>query len=259
MHNPLITIITPSYNQGQFIRETIESVIAQSYKNIQYIVVDGGSNDNTMDVVKEYSEKIDIIISEKDSGQSDAINKGFRLAKGDLVGWINSDDTLSSNCIQEIVDLYKENEQGAIFSGSKINVIDIDSQVVGQICRKISSFEELVYKNYDVIQPGSFYRRKTLLDCGFLDQKLKFCMDLDLFIRLLMNGKIYYSEVTPLANFRIWEQSKTSSSTFDFTIDIMKTLRKYGANYYSFSMLRLYALYLRSLVSRALKIMKLKR
>lgn len=88
-----VSIVTPSYNQGQFIEDTILSVLNQTYKNIEYILVDGGSTDNTMDIVNKYRNKIDIVISEKDKGQSDAINKGFKLSTGKLIGWINSEQT----------------------------------------------------------------------------------------------------------------------------------------------------------------------
>src|ERR1035437_8370385 len=123
-NKPLITIVTPSFNQGQFIEETILSVLNQTYKNIQYIIVDGGSTDQTMDVVNKYKDKIDIIINEKDDGQTDAINKGFKLAKGELVGWINSDDMLYPECVEKIVELYIEKPDGAIYYGSKSNFID---------------------------------------------------------------------------------------------------------------------------------------
>ena len=122
--NPMVTIVTPSFNQGQFIEETILSVLNQSYENIQYILVDGDSSDKTMDVVNKYRDRIDIIIHEKDKGQSDAINKGFRLAKGELVGWINSDDILYPDCLEKIVELYNNKPEGAIFYNSKLHFID---------------------------------------------------------------------------------------------------------------------------------------
>src|SRR5438045_443911 len=100
MENTKVSIITPSYNQGQFIEETILSVLNQTYQNVEYIVIDGGSTDNTLDVVNKYKDKIDVIISEKDNGQSDAINKGFKIAKGELIGWLNSDDALYPYCVE---------------------------------------------------------------------------------------------------------------------------------------------------------------
>ena len=113
--NLRVSIVTPSYNQGQFIEETILSVLNQSYKNIQYILVDGGSTDNTMEIVNKYKGEIDVIIHEKDKGQSDAINKGFKLSDGVLVGWINSDDILYPDCIEKIVDLFRSNPDGSIY------------------------------------------------------------------------------------------------------------------------------------------------
>ena len=126
---PLVTIVTPSFNQGQFIEETILSVLNQTYKNIQYIIVDGGSTDKTMEVVNKYRDRVDIIIHEKDKGQADAINKGFRLAKGELVGWINSDDILYPDCLESIVELYKRKPEGAIFYSSKSHFIDENSNI----------------------------------------------------------------------------------------------------------------------------------
>ena len=101
MHSlPLVSIITPSYNQGRFIRQTIESVLNQKYPNIEYIIVDGGSSDNTLEIIKEYEGKIKWI-SEKDNGQSDAINKGFSMANGEIIAWLNSDDIYLEDAIQK--------------------------------------------------------------------------------------------------------------------------------------------------------------
>ena len=105
-NKPLVTIVTPSYNQGQFIEETILSVLNQTYNNIQYIIIDGDSTDGTKKVLDKYKNRVDVIISEKDKGQTDAINKGFKLAKGELVGWLNSDDIFYSQYYFFILRIY---------------------------------------------------------------------------------------------------------------------------------------------------------
>lgn len=101
-----ISIITPSYNQGQFIEETIQSVIQQSYANVEYIVIDGGSKDNTIDIIKKYESKITYWESKKDKGQSDAINKGLAIATGDIVAWLNSDDMYTENALKRVANIF---------------------------------------------------------------------------------------------------------------------------------------------------------
>lgn len=227
--NILVTIVTPSYNQGGFIGATIESVLSQTYNNIEYIIVDGESTDNTMDVIANYNDRIDTIIHERDKGQSDAINKGFKLAKGKLVGWLNSDDTIEPNCVETIVELYKNNPDGAIFYGSKINVIDRDSNIIRVSERLIPTRDHLLRQNYDVIQQGSFYRLDIVKKIDYLNEDIYYCMDLDLSLRLLEHGGIYSYNKQPLASFRLWEETKTMNGEIKFLNNIRETLIKYGA------------------------------
>lgn len=229
MINPLITIVTPSYNQGQFIEQTIQSILNQTYSPIQYIIVDGGSNDNTMSVVEKYKDQIDIIIHEPDKGQSDAINKGFQLAKGELVGWVNSDDYLDPRCVECIVDLYQKDPQAAIYYGSTLNFVDDKGAKIQTKSIVIPNKDHLIHNDYDIIQVGSFYNTQILREVGFLDEKKHYCMDLDLWIRLLDKNIIYHFNDYPLANFRIWEESKTCSARSKFMADIIDTLKKAGA------------------------------
>lgn len=247
---PLITIVTPSYNQGQFIEETILSVLNQTYKNIQYIIVDGGSTDNTMEVVNKYRDKIDIIIHEKDKGQSDAINKGFRLALGELVGWINSDDILYENCVQNIVNLYEmRKNDGVIFYSSKVDLLDKNGIVYETRIVEIKNKNHIIHNNYDIIQQGSFYNLEIIKKINFLDEKLHYCMDLDLWLRLLNHGNIYYINTkNAVAGFRRWEEAKTTSGGNKFLLDILHVLRREGLSYFSLNSYKLFFRILKGLV-----------
>ncbi len=260
MKTPLISIITPSYNQGQFIEATIQSVLNQTYPNIEYIVVDGGSTDQTMDLVRKYQDKIATVIHEKDRGQSDAINKGFRLAKGELVGWINSDDILATNCVEEIVKLYLQHQaDGVIFSTPSVDIIDGKGKKIDVFENRIMDKDGLVNTHYSVIQPGSFYAKKALESINYIDESLRFCMDMDLFIRLLQLGKIYYTKAAPLAYFRSWEENKTNSFILPFTKEIRKTIKKYGGSRFNRSNRQLDYLLMRVMGGRLLRLVGLKK
>lgn len=250
---PLISIVTPSFNQGQFIEQTINSVLNQTYKNIEYIIVDGGSTDNTMEIVNTYKDRIDIIISEKDKGQSDAINKGFKLAKGELVGWINSDDILYNDCVSEIVELYTKQNDGAIYYSDTLDFIDINSKLIKQINLPIPNREYLLCMNYSVIQQGSFYSNKLLKQCDFLNEKIHYCMDLDLWFRLLEFGNIYSVSGKSLSAFRIWEDTKTSTGGLSFLKEIRLTLLKHGGGYFSRNMRRIYWYTLKQYIKKLIK------
>jgi glycosyltransferase involved in cell wall biosynthesis len=235
-----ISIVTPSYNQGEFIERTILSVINQTYKNIEYIVIDGGSTDNTMDILNKYRDKIDIIVSEKDKGQSDAINKGFRLATGKLAGWLNSDDILYPDCVEKMVELYHTHPDGSIYYPSTVDFVDRDEKLLFKKTHKITGRNYLLNCNSAVIQQGSFYNSDYLKKINYVDQEIYYCMDLDLWIRLLNHGKIYYFEGDSLSAYRVWESTKTSSGGKKFLKNIRQTLDKYGAKKFSLCKWRLF-------------------
>lgn len=235
-----VTIVTPSFNQGQFIEETILSVLNQTYKNIQYIIVDGGSLDQTMQVVNEYKDQIDIVIHEPDQGQTDAINKGFKLAKGELVGWINSDDVLYPNCVEKIVAKYLKCPNGAIFYNKYNDRIDSNSLIIESYKKNIVSRDYLLNINYDVIQQGSFYNKNFVHEIGYLNIENQYCMDLDLWFRLLKLGPIYNVSDKATAAFRIWEETKTSKGKEKFLQNIRKVLISNGANLFSKTVLKTY-------------------
>lgn len=211
MKKPMVSIITPSYNQGKYIEKTIESVINQTYSNIEYIILDSCSKDETGQILKKYRDYENIkIIIERDNGQVDAINKGFKMAKGELLGWINSDDLLDSKCIENIVDEYMKKPQAVIFYG-ELEFINDDGNKLFLKKIKDVNYDYLLNVNPDVNQPGSFYNKKYIEKIGYLDENLNFTMDYDLWLRLLCVGEaVNLNKV--VAKFRIQLNSKTMTS-----------------------------------------------
>ena len=241
--NIKISIVTPSYNQGEFIEQTIQSVLNQTYKNIEYIIIDGGSTDNTLEIIDKYRNKIDIVISEKDKGQSDAINKGFKLATGTLVGWINSDDLLYPDCVEQMVKLYTEHPDGSIYYPVLLDYIDREGKLLYQSARIIPNRNHLLNKNYSVTQQGSFYNTYLVKQIGYLDESIYYCMDLDLWLRLLNeNGKIYGFQLQALAAFRMWEDTKTTQAGTRFLQNTKQVLNCHGAG--KFSKAKIHLLYM---------------
>lgn len=250
--NPLVTIITPSFNQGQFVEETIKSVLCQTYSNIEYIFVDGGSTDRTMQIVDSYKDDIDIIIHEKDEGQADAINKGLKLAKGELVGWINSDDVLYPECVEKIVEVYSKNTDGAIYYSANLDWIDVDGNILNKYTVKIPNRDYLLNENYVIIQPGSFYPLRLIRELEFLETKNYYCMDLALWLDLLKHGKIYYLDSNEsLSAFRIHEGSKTDTGKTEFLLNIRQVLLERGSKWYSKNIiLRIYIYSIKSKIKK---------
>ncbi len=229
MSFPKVSIITPSFNQGHFIEATIQSVLAQTYPNIEYIIVDGGSTDDTMTVVDRYRAQLATVFHEPDRGQSDAINKGFRAASGELVGWINSDDVLYSDCVSRMVDHYRQHPDGAVYYSAALDQIDeAGSHLVTRFV-SIPNREHLLTHNYDLIQQGSFYPTPLIRQVGYVDETIHYCMDLDLWLRLLNHGPIYSYANEAVAGFRMGSDTKTTTGGHRFLSDIQRVLLRNGA------------------------------
>jgi glycosyltransferase involved in cell wall biosynthesis len=223
------SIITPSYNQGRFIKDTIESVISQNYNNVEHIVVDGGSTDDTIEILKSYSHLK--WISEKDKGAANAINKGVSIAKGDIIAWINSDDYYEVNVFDDIAKRFEEDSEISFVYG---NLTYIDEKRNILIADKTEEFivENIIHKNADSLrQPCSFFKKSLFEKVGCLDEKLKCVFDYDLFIKMLLITKPHYLNKN-LAYYREYGDTLTRKNIKTQGMEIIKVSRKYGAKYY---------------------------
>lgn len=226
MQQPLVTIVTPSYNQGHFIRATIESVLSQDYPNIEYIVMDGGSTDDTARIVGEYSNRL-TFISERDRGQSHAINKGFRMARGEIVAWINSDDIILPGAVTCAVSAFQQDPKiGAVYGDG--NLIDYRGNVTMRFPATIPfNLWYLVYALDYILQQTTYFRRAIFDDIGFLDETLHWGLDWDLLIRI---GKKYPIRYIPqmMGCLREYGEAKTFSGGHRRFRELVRIMRKHG-------------------------------
>ena len=204
---PKISVVTPSFNQGQFLRETIESVLSQGYPNLEYIIIDGGSTDGSREIIVQYESKLAYWCSEPDSGQSAAIAKGFARAKGDLLCWLNSDDVMLPGTLFSVAHAYLRRPSAGFLAGNYI-LIDRDGKIIR--CKRHSAqagwFER---RGLSVISPGCFWGRRDYESVGGINLDLDYVMDTDLFIRMLNNGTEYCHINDYLVAFRIHSEAKT--------------------------------------------------
>lgn len=221
---PLVSVITPSYNQGAFLRDAIESVLAQDYPQIEYIVVDGGSTDCSLDILAEYADRL-TYVSEPDHGQSDAINKGFAMAHGEIVAWLNSDDVYEPGCISTAVDALRAHPDVALVYG--------DGYIIDKNGRKERVFEytqpfdlwSLVHIWDYIMQPTTFFRKKAMDEVGGLNEELNWVMDWDLWIRLARKYDVLYLPHA-MACSREYGETKTSTGNEKRLRELLTLMRK---------------------------------
>ena len=211
---PRISIITPSYNQGRYLEQTICSVVKQAYPNLEYIVIDGGSTDNSIEIIKKYESKIQFWSSEPDSGQAEAINKGFQLATGEIVSWINSDDYYSHGVFDKVAEAYLDCEEKdsfwLTFSIQHIHSERSRNRIIHQA--RINNLEQCMYKLVHVNQQGSFWSRNITQQIGLLAEQLHLGLDTEYFLRFIANGiPMLIDNDFVGATFRHHSNSKTSN------------------------------------------------
>jgi hypothetical protein len=204
---PRITVVTPSFNQGEFLEEAIRSVLLQQYPNLQYIVVDGGSSDRSHSILSRYRDQIAATICEPDDGQSDAICKGLEIADGEFFNWINSDDILMPGALGELGTRSAPDTDLYTFS---VSVFGAGRDPYLMFNRNLKAKSILRADRYSFSQPGLWFRTGLVRECGGIDRKLNYGFDWDLLIRYLAaHPHVHYSS-TVGAGFRLHAGSKTA-------------------------------------------------
>ena len=203
---PKLTIITPSFNQGLFIEETILSVLNQDYSNLEYIIIDGGSTDNTVEIIKKYESKLAYWISEKDKGQSHALNKGLARATGEIIGWLNSDDVYVKGAFRKVISAFNANPDCILVHGDRI-LLDAKSLVYGWGDSGIFDPES---SGFNVCSETAFWRNDKRTVGIYFKEELKFAMDLEFFCRLYKLGR-FVKLNSYLGYFRAHEESKSTT------------------------------------------------
>ncbi len=215
-----VSIITPSYNQGKYLEQTIQSVLNQTYSNIEYLIVDGGSTDNSVDIIKKYEENISYWVSKPDNGQADAINKGFKLAKGKLVCWVNSDDILYPDYVTDRVQQFKENPNVDMIYGDIEKGPDPSTRRLHK-GRQTSIKDMLKYAKCPIPQQSAMWRRSVMEKIGFLVPQWHVVLDREYFIRIAANCLIKYIPGA-VAFFRNHEQSKSVAGKLKWADELPK-------------------------------------
>ena len=205
-----ISVITPSFNQAKYLEATIQSVLSQKGVELEYIIIDGGSTDGSLDIINRYSRQLAYWVSEPDQGQTDAINKGFARATGDILAWLNSDDTYKPGALAEAVAYLAENPAVGLVYGD-CDYIDSEGRVIGRFPAAQTDYRKLRQGYVHIPQQAAFFRGELWRQVGPLDPSFYFAMDYDLWVRLAKTKPVKYLPRV-WANFRLHSDAKTISA-----------------------------------------------
>jgi len=225
--NPLVSIVTPSYNQAWFLEATILSVLNQDYPRIEYIIIDGGSADESVEIIRKYQDRLAYWVSEPDRGQGHAINKGFARATGEIFAWLNSDDMYTANAVTTAVQWILAHPDVALVYGDCL-IIDETGTTRGLVpWTEDFDLHRLVYSHDFVPQPAAFFRADAFRAVGGIDESLYNCLDYDLWIRLAQRYPVQRIPAT-LAAMRLYAEAKTARATERRWQENFDLVRKYG-------------------------------
>ena len=226
---PLVTVVTPSYNQGQFLESTLRSVLEQNYPNLEYIVIDGGSTDNSVEILRVYSDRLAYWVSEKDKGQSHAINKGLARATGEFIGWLNSDDVLMPGAIYQVVSAFQKNPEVDAVYGRLGRIDDRNQNIPTPALPKDNVIFNNLYALDECVvnQAGCFWRRNMMDIVGLLNENLHYSMDYDYWMRMLLAGGKFMRLGDTLALFRLSSGSKTVGQTTNMALEGLEVINSY--------------------------------
>lgn len=213
---PRVSIVTPSYNQAAFIEQTLCSVLDQGYPNLEYLVVDGASQDGSVEIIRKYADRLAWWVSEPDHGQAEAINKGFAHASGEIVGWVNSDDLYLPGCVASAVSALQE-DSGLVMVFGDMAAMDSDGVVINLLRSKNWGLDDLMC--FEILnQPAVFMRREALETAGFLETRFHYMLDHHLWLRLVQLGEIcHIPEIWAAARFHAG--AKNVAQTYGFSRD----------------------------------------
>ncbi len=222
-----ISVVTPSFNQGNFIERTIQSVLGQNYPRLEYLVMDGGSSDGTLEILQQYQAHLRWV-SEPDGGQAAAINKGFRQATGDIVCWLNADDEFMPGALLQVADYFSQHPEAKLVYGNA-ETIDQAGRSYGRRGNvKATNFTELVSQGDFIVQPAAFWRAELLAEVGLLDESLRYCLDYEYWLRVAQKYPLHYLPVS-LARERFHPQAKTTQASLRRMQEIEAVAQRYGS------------------------------
>lgn len=236
---PRISIVTPSYNQGEYIEAAIRSVLLQNYPNLEYFIMDGGSSDDSVDIMRRYEQWLTQWVSEPDRGQSHAINKGLDQGTGEIYAWLNSDDMLLPDALWHVAQAYRQQPEAAAWAGT-CHLVRADGRIIKSVAPRGLNRDSLADWFYGgfFFQPSCFFSARAWQAIGGVDESLNFAMDFDLALRLAEQGR-YVLLPEALSAALIHEEAKTQALRPEMHAETMYVQMKYGYDKLAFKRLRL--------------------